>query len=142
VRDVLVDPQLQPLGVDEDQAHLVRRGLVQDRRDHAVEADALAGAGGPRDEQVRHGGQVRHVRLAAHRLAQAEGEARARLVEGLALEDLAEVDRLPDLVRDLDAHGAAAADAVDADRLRLRASARSSARPTSWEYDAASGLNS
>ena len=42
-----------------------------------------------------------------------------RAAEGVGLEDLAQVDRLADLVRDLDADVALAADAVDADRLGL-----------------------
>jgi hypothetical protein len=120
VGNVLVHAELEPLGVDEDHAHFVRRGLVEDARDHAVEADALAGAGGAGDEEVGHGGEVGDVGLAVDGLAQAEGEAGAGLVEGLSLQDLAQVDRLPHLVRDLDADGTAAADAVDTDRLRLQ----------------------
>ena len=63
VRDALVDGQLQTLGIDHQEAHVGRRGLVEDRADHRVEADRLAAARGAGDEQVRHGRQIGDHRL-------------------------------------------------------------------------------
>ena len=58
VRDVLVVVELDLLGVDQDQAHLVGRGLHQDRGEDRVDAAGLARAGGAGDEHVRHLRQV------------------------------------------------------------------------------------
>ena len=120
VGDVLVDPELEALGVDEDQAHLVRGGAEEEARDHAVEPDALAGAGGAGDQQVGHGREVGEVGLPAHGLAEDHAEAARGPHEGLGLEHLTQGDGLAVLVRDLDAHRAPAAHAVDADALRLQ----------------------
>ena len=72
VRNLLVHPELEPLGVDHDQPHVVGRRAVEDARQHRVQADRLAGAGRAGDEQVRHRGQVGDVRLAVDRLAERE----------------------------------------------------------------------
>jgi hypothetical protein len=65
VRDALVDRQFEHLGVDQDQPHLVRLGLVEQRQDHRVDTDRLAGTGGTGDQQVRHLGQIDDHRLAS-----------------------------------------------------------------------------
>ena len=72
VRDVLVHPELEPLGVDHDHPHIVRRRAVEDAREHAVDADRLAGAGRAGDEQVRH------RRPGRPRTARRESSCRAR----------------------------------------------------------------
>ena len=74
VGDALEEGELQPLGVDEDELDLGRRGLVEDAGDQGVEADALAGAGRPGDEEMGHQGQVGHGDLVVDRLAQGEGQ--------------------------------------------------------------------
>ena len=119
VGDVLVDPELEPLGVDQDEPHLVRGRPEEDRRDHAVEADALPGAGGAGDQEVGHRGEVGDPGVAVDRLAEAQGEAARGAPEGVRLEQLAEVDGVPLLVRDLDADVALPAHPVDADGLGL-----------------------
>ena len=76
--------------------------------------------GGARDQQMGHGREVGHEGVAVDRLARGPRVSRARgLAEGVRLEHLAQVDDVPHLVRDLDAHVALAAHAVDADRLGL-----------------------
>jgi hypothetical protein len=75
VRDALVVVELDLLGVDEHELHLVRRGLQQDAREHPVDARRLAGAGGAGDEQVRHLGEVGADGLAGDVLARARRSA-------------------------------------------------------------------
>ncbi len=117
VRDVGVGAELDPLGVDEDELHLVAAGLVEDRGDQALQADRLARAGGAGDQQVRHGGEVGEVGLAVDGLADRQGEHRRRLPEALVGEHLAQPDRRALDVGDLDAERRAAGQAFDAHRL-------------------------
>ena len=56
MRDVVIGRQFQHLGVDHDQAQLVRRHPIEQRQDHRVQAHRLAGTGRARDQQMRHGG--------------------------------------------------------------------------------------
>jgi hypothetical protein len=46
--------EFEPLGIDQDHAHLLRRRFVQNRHDHGVDRDALSSAGRACDQQVRH----------------------------------------------------------------------------------------
>src|SRR5690606_2497048 len=59
VRDALVDGELHALGIHQHHPHLLRGGAHEDRGDHRVDEARLAGAGGARDQQVRHLGEVR-----------------------------------------------------------------------------------
>ena len=54
VGDVLVHAELEPLGIDQDEPHVVGRGLVEDAREHRVHRHALARAGGAGDEEMGH----------------------------------------------------------------------------------------
>ena len=121
VRDVLVHPELEPLRVDHDQPHVVGRRAVEDAGQHRVQADRLARAGRAGDQQVRHRREVGDVRLAVDRLAERERQLRRRSPIGLGLEQLAQRDLLARRVRDLDADGGLAGDAVDQHRLGLHA---------------------
>ena len=60
MRDAGVGREFDPLGVDEHHAHLRGRRPHQQRGDHRVHEARLAGAGGSRNEQMRHFGEVRH----------------------------------------------------------------------------------
>ena len=108
VRDRLVVVELDLLGVDEHEPHLVGRRAQQDRAEHRVDAARLAGAGGARDEDVRHLRQVGADGLAADVLAQPDGQ-RAGVLRRRA-EDVAERDDAPAAVGDLDADGLLARD--------------------------------
>ena len=77
VRDRLVVVQLDPLRVDEDHPHLVRRRAQQDRREERVDAAGLARAGRAGDEQVRHPREVGPDRRAGDVLAEPHGERRS-----------------------------------------------------------------
>ena len=118
VREVLVHLELDHLGVDEDELHLVRARLVEDRRDERVDADALARARRAGDQEVRHRPQVVHDGLAVDVLAERERQQRARALEALGLDDVADRDDLAAAgVGNLDADARAAGQPLDADRL-------------------------
>ena len=74
VGDALVHAQLDALGIDQDHADLFGRGLEEHAHDHGVDGDGLAGAGGTRDEDVRHGGEVGGDDAAVDVLAEGDGE--------------------------------------------------------------------
>ena len=102
VRDRLVEPELDPLRVDQDHAHLVRRRAEQDRREDRVDAAGLARAGRAGDQEVRHAREVGPDRGARDVLAEPDRE-RARGC-GQVVEDVAERDEVRLEIRDLDAH--------------------------------------
>ena len=119
VRQVLVDLELDHLRVDQDQLHLVRPRLVDDRRDQRVQADALARPGRAGDQQVRHPPQVVHDRLSVDVLAEGERQKRRRALEPLRLDHVAHRDDLAAArVGHLDADARAPGQPLDADRLR------------------------
>ena len=98
---VLVVVELDLLGVDEDEAHLVGRGLHQDRGEDRVDAAALARAGGAGDQHVRHLRDVGPDRVAVDPLAE-PGDQRRGLLRPAGV-DVAEADDAAARVRDLDA---------------------------------------
>ena len=124
VRDVLVHAELEALRVDHDHPHVVGRGAIEDAREHRVQAYRLAGAGGAGDEQVRHGREIGHERLAVDGLAERDRELRGRARVGLRLEQLTQRDRLAVRIRDLDADRALPRDAIDEHRLGLHRQAQ------------------
>ena len=58
VRDAVKALHLNHLRVDHEEIDLLRRGAVQDAHDDGVNADALTGSRRPRDQKVRHLGEV------------------------------------------------------------------------------------
>ena len=87
---------------------------IQDRQDHGVDPHRLAGAGGARDQQMRHAREVGHIGLAADGLAQRQRQQMALLVVFGAGQEVAQVDRLALGVGQFDANGVAALDHADA----------------------------
>ena len=108
MRDAVVDRELEHLRVDHDEPALLGLHAIEERQDHGVDRDRLARAGGAGDQEMRHAGEVDDDRLAADRLAERDGEAVLRLLEILAGEQFAQIDRLAALVRQLDADRVAA----------------------------------
>ena len=129
VRDVLVHPELEALRIDHDQPHVVRRRAIEDAREHRVQPDRFAGAGRSGDQQVRHRREIRHERLAVNRLAERERQLRGRALIGVRLEQLAQRDRFAMRVRDLDADGGLARNALDEHRLGLHGEAEVVGKP-------------
>ena len=62
VRQAVVARELDALEVHQDHPDVVRRGVAQQARDQRVDHHALARAGGARDQQVRHLGEVHGLR--------------------------------------------------------------------------------
>ena len=120
VRDVRVHAEFDPLRVDQDELDFVAPGAVQDGGQHALEAHALAGAGGPRYQQMRHLGQVGEVRLATKSAPERHGERRLAVPEPGVGQEAAQGDDRPVPVRDLDAQRRSARHAFDPDRLGLQ----------------------
>ena len=58
VRDTFILCQLDPLGVDEDEADIIGSIEHKESADDCIETDRLAAAGGTGDEDVRHLGEV------------------------------------------------------------------------------------
>ena len=113
MRDAVVNGQLQHLGVDQNQAHFGRRGLVQQAEQHRVHAHGLARAGSAGHQQVRHTGQIGHHRVAGNIVAQGQGQRGLGVIEGARREHLAKVDDLAVFVGNLDTHHAFAGDHLD-----------------------------
>ena len=75
VRDRLVVAELDPLRVDQDHPHLVRRRAQQDRGQDRVDAARLARAGRAGDQEVRHPRQVGPDGVAGDVLAEPDARA-------------------------------------------------------------------
>ena len=106
VRQRVVHRELDHLRVDHQEAQRLGRVAVDQRVMMRVHADRLARAGGARDQQVRHLGQVADDRPPLEVAAERDGERARRALVVLALDHLAEVDDLRGGVRHFDAHRA------------------------------------
>ena len=101
--DPFVDRELQHLGVDHDEAQIVRRRLVEHGDDHGVDPHRLARARGTGHQQVGHLGQVHHHGFPRDVLPQPHGQRIVAAREGLAVQGLTQVDGLAHPVGQLDA---------------------------------------
>ena len=113
VRDPLVRRQLDPLGVDEDQSHLVGRGPHENRGDETVDAARLSGASGTGHEQVRHAREVGHHEAALDVLAERSRQRMVIARRGTAAQDIPQCDQFTVRVGDLDADGLLAGDRTE-----------------------------
>ena len=93
MRQRVVDLHLDHLRIDHDETQILRREAVEHAGDERVDADALAGAGGAGDEQVRHLREVGDDRFAVNILAQRERNlARLCALPNRRLQQLAQGD--------------------------------------------------
>ena len=118
MRQVVVVLHVVHLRVDEDELHLIGTRLEENRRDHPVHADALAGARHAGNEEVGHPREVSNDGIPLHVDAEGDRQERGRPLELLALDHLAERDEVAVPVRHLDADRRPARDPLDADLLR------------------------
>ena len=116
MRNAFVNRQFQHLGIDHDQLAAVGRQPVEQRQDHGVDADRLAGAGGAGDQQMRHAGEIGEDRFAADVLAKRKGQVLAGFLKGFGGQHFAQVNRLALAVGQFDADGIAARHNGDAGR--------------------------
>ena len=117
VRDALVHAQLDALRVDEDHANLLRRAFEQYAHDHGVDRNRLTGTRRTRDQNVRHRRQICRHDAAVDVLAQRNRQLALALGERLALDDVAQPDRLAVVIRHLDSDRRFARHALNQDRL-------------------------
>ena len=103
VRNAVIVAQLDHLRVHHDEADFLRRGLVQQRDQHGVDAHRLTGAGGTGNQHVRHLGNVTDDRLAGDVLADGKGQAAFRVGKRRRADTLADKDGIDGFVRHLDA---------------------------------------
>ena len=117
MRHAFVVAQFQPLGIDQDQPHLIGRGLVQDGHDHGVDGHALARAGRARDQQVGHAGEIGGDDASVDVLAQRQRQLRFGADELGGLDVFAQPDDFALAVRHLNADRGLARHALDQNAL-------------------------
>ena len=105
MRQGVIHLHLDHFRIDHDEAELFRREPEDHAGDERVDANALAAAGRPRDEQVRHLRQIGDDRLAVNVLTQRERQFgfRTRFLPILRLEQLTQCHLHLARVRQLDA---------------------------------------
>ena len=134
MRDAIEGRELDDLRVDHEEAQLVGRSPVEDRQEHHVEPDALAGARRARDDDVRHARQVRVDGVAEDVAPEHDRERHVERLEAPVLDEVAQDHRnalrsfgSSKPMRFLPGIGATMR------TLRASASARSSASPATLE---------
>ena len=106
VRHVVVLSELDPLGVDQDQADFVRSRPHEDRCEDRVDTRRLPRPGGAGNQHVRQLGQPDETSPATHILAQRNEHGVEVLACFGSREDVPERHHLPMAVRHLDTDGA------------------------------------
>ena len=105
MRDILVAFELDSLGVDQEQAHLLRRVSKQQAGQNRIEADALACSRGSGDQQMGHSGKVRHDRLAGDIFPESNGQSCLGCRKGFGFHNRPDGNRFASKVRNFYADG-------------------------------------
>ena len=113
VRDAVVDREFEHLRIDQDQPHLSRLRLVQQRQDHRVDRDRFAGSGRARNQQMRHAREVGNRRVARDILAERKRQHARRIVVRRGRENFDELDDLPARIGKLERHARFAGNRLD-----------------------------
>ena len=124
MRNVLVEIQLQPLRVHQHHFHFVRTRLVQNRHHERVDENALAGARRPGNQQVRHGRKFRHADPSVQVPSHGQRQLARRIHELRRFDNFPQCNRLALVVRDFDANGRFAWDALDQNGFGLQREAQ------------------
>ena len=103
MRQGIVHLHFDDFRVDHNEAQVVRRGLEKQRENYGVYADALAAAGGARNQRVGHFCEVEDDGNARDVLAERDGNFRAALVPFARFYDVAHAHHAPVLVGNLNA---------------------------------------
>ena len=75
--NVLIDRQLDPLGIDHEQPHLIRGCLEKDGGDNGIDGHPLPGPGGAGNEEMGHAGYIGNNRMADNVEAESQGQLRS-----------------------------------------------------------------
>ena len=103
--DAIIHAQFHHLGVDHNEPHLIRPGLVQQAENQGVHAHGFARAGGTGNEHMGQLGNVAHHALAADILAQGKAELGLGTGKLGRLDNIPQVDGADDLIGHLNPHG-------------------------------------
>ena len=95
MRNAFIDRQLKHFRINENQPDLIGFRLVEQRKNHRVDADRLSRTGRPRHQQVRHLGQVDDHRVTANILAKRHRQRRRHIVVFVARNNFRESNDLP-----------------------------------------------
>ena len=102
MRNIPVHTEFDLFGIDQDQLDLLRRCLVEDTQNDAVDAHRLTGAGGTGDQQVGHLVDIEYDGTPGHLTAEAGGDAALGIPEFRRLQQVAQVNDGGIVVRHLD----------------------------------------
>ena len=105
MRRAVIDRQLEHFRVNHDELTLLRRQRVHDRQDHGVNADGLTRAGGTRDEQMRHLGQISDKWLPANIFAHRHRQPGLGIFERARVQHITQPDGLAAAIGQLDTDG-------------------------------------
>ncbi|OIQ73089.1 hypothetical protein GALL_452770 [mine drainage metagenome] len=103
--NAFINRHFQHFGVNHQQPHIVRFGLVQQAQNHGVDTDRLARTRGAGHQHVRHLGQVGQHRVANNVLAQAHGQHGFGFVVNFGAQNFGQLDGLPLGVGQFQRHG-------------------------------------
>ncbi len=114
MRNAVIDGEFEHLGIDHDQAALIRPQPIDQAEDHGVDGDRFAGTGGAGDQQMRHPREIDDDGIAADILAETQRKLCHRLVGVFHRKQFAQIDFFAMRVRQFDADRVAAGDDGDA----------------------------
>ena len=103
MRNTFIGRQLQTFGIDHQKLDVVGLRFKKDAANHGVERDALAGTGGPGDEQMRHFSQIGNDRRADKIDTQRDGQAQGRCGKRVVVQDILQKNRFSFEVGDFNA---------------------------------------
>ena len=110
MRDAVIDGQFQHLRIDHDQAALLRPQPIEQAQDHRVDGDRFAGAGGSRNQKMRHAREIDDNGLAADGLSQTQRQLRGVVRIVVAGEQFPQINLLARGIGQLDPDGIAPRD--------------------------------
>ncbi len=91
MRNPVIYAQFHDLRVNQQEFHLVRLSLVKYARNQCIDTDAFAAARRPRNQQMRHFGNIRNNRVSGNILTQRERQPRRMFLERFAFQHCPQV---------------------------------------------------
>ena len=116
--NIVIGAEFQHLRIDHDHLALVGRQPVEQRQDHAVQADRFTRTGGTRDQQMRHRREIGDHRITGDILAQDDRQLAGLFGETVAADHFMQHHHFAIGVGQFDAHHGAAGNGGDARRQR------------------------
>ncbi len=104
MRNAFVDGQFKHFRVDHDETHIFRLRFVEHTEDHGVHPDRFTGAGGTRNQQVRHLRKIGNHRIASDIFTQHHGQRGRVVAEFGVIQNFTQINGLAFLVWQLKAN--------------------------------------